>query len=156
MIGNKFDVSAYCQQSLVDAIGHLSSIKFALFILIRPALKIAARSLFVEHETITISNLLSHLNTDTPIASAPPNAEPQRLKRSFLKRLIYLFTIGIPLAIFVGTLVGICHFLKVVSNDISIIFTVSTRLYTMSQQDMKFYKGNLWILLSKYSNSFLL
>src|SRR5579871_6068841 len=102
MIGNKFDVSAYCQQPLVDALDHLSSIKFALYVLIRPALKIAARSLFVEYHSITIWNILSYLNTDTPIVSAPPDAQPRRLKRSLYERLIHFFTIGYPLAIFLG------------------------------------------------------
>ena len=89
MIGNKFDVSAYCQQSLVDALDHLSSIKFALFVLIRPALKIAARSLFVEDQSITMSNILLQLNTDTPLASAPTEVRLQRSKRSLWERIIH-------------------------------------------------------------------
>jgi len=76
MIGNKFDVRAYCQQSLVDALYHLLSIKFAL---ISPALKIIARSLFAQPEL------------------------------SFHERLIYFFTIGIPLSILVGILAGTIH-----------------------------------------------
>jgi hypothetical protein len=142
MIGSKFDVSAYCQEPLVAALDHLTSVKFALFSLIRPALKIAARSLFVEHETITASNILSHLNSDAPIASPPPEAQPQRPKRSFPQRLIHFFTVGIPLAIIVGILAGILHFIKTVSNDLVTVFTIGTRLYTMSQRDVKFYKGN--------------
>jgi hypothetical protein len=57
-----------------------------------------------------MSNVLSHLNTDTPIASAPPEARPQRSKRSFHERLIHFFIIGIPLSIFVGIFSGILQF----------------------------------------------
>jgi hypothetical protein len=141
MVGNKFDVSAYCQEPLVAALDHLSSVKFALLSLIRPALKIAARSLFVENETITVSNILSHLNSDAPIASPPPEAHPQRPKRSFSQRIIHFFTVGIPLAIIVGLLAGILHFAKTVSKDLGTVFTVGTKLYSMSQRDVKFYKG---------------
>jgi hypothetical protein len=141
MIGNKFDVSAYCLEPLATAIDHLTSIKFALFSLIRPALKIAARSLFIENETITISNILSHLNTDTPIAEPPPEAPPQRPKRSFSQRLTYFFTVGIPLAIIVGIIAGILGFLKAVANDAVTVMTIGSKLYAMSQSDVKFYKG---------------
>jgi len=91
MVGNRFDVSAYCQEPLVTALDQLTSVKFAFIYLVRPALKIAARSLFVEDERITISNILLHLNSDTPIATPPPEARPQRPKRSFFQRLIYFF-----------------------------------------------------------------
>ena len=141
MIGNKFDVSAYCQEPLFAALDHLSSVKFALFALIRPALKIAARSLFVENETITFSNILSHLNSDTPIASPPPQAQPQRPKRSFPQRIIHFFTVGIPLAIFVGIIAGILSFIKTISNDLVTVFTIGSKLYSMSERDVKFYKG---------------
>lgn len=141
MVGNKFDVSAYCQESLVVALDHLSSVKFALFSLVRPALKIAARSLFVEHENITVSNILSHLNSDTPIAEPPPEARPQRPKRSFGQRLTHFFTVGIPLAIIVGILAGVLNFLKSVASDVTTVYTVGSRLYSMSQKDVKFYKG---------------
>jgi small-conductance mechanosensitive channel len=141
MIGNKFDVSAYCLEPLVTAIDHLTSVKFALFSLVRPALKIAARSLFVEDETITIWNILSHLNSDTPIAEPPPEALPQRPKRSFSQRLTHFFTVGIPLAIIVGILAGILGFLKAVTNDLMTVMTICARLYSMSQSDVKFYKG---------------
>jgi hypothetical protein len=155
MVGNKFDVSAYCQEPLVAALDHLSSVKFAVFSLIRPALKIAARSLFVEHETITVSNILSHLNSDAPIASAPPEAQPQRPKRSFSQRIIHFFTVGIPLAILVGLLAGILHFIKAVSSDIATVFTVGSRLYSMSQKDVKFYKGNTFCFITYRLSSFL-
>lgn len=141
MSGNKFDVSAYCQEPLVAAMDHLSSVKFALFALIRPALKIAARSLFIENESITISNILSHLNTDTPIASPPPEARPQRQKRSFTERLVHFFTVGVPLAILVGLLAGILQFVKTIFSDIATVFNVGFRLYSMSQEDVKYYKG---------------
>lgn len=147
MIGNKFDVSAYCHEPLVNALDHLSSVKFALFSLARPALKIAARSLFVEHETITVSNILSHLNTDEPIAAPPPEAQPQRPKRSFSQRLIHFFTVGIPLAIIIGILAGILHFIKTISNDLITVVTIGSRLYSMSQKDVKFYKGKSLCLL---------
>lgn len=142
MINNRFDVSAYCLEPLVSAIDHLTSVKFALFALIRPALKIAARSLFVENETITISNILSHLNSDTPIAEPPPEAPPQRPKRSFGQRITHFFTVGIPLAIIVGILAGIMTFLKTVATDLTTVMTAGTKLYSMSQEDVKFYKGN--------------
>ncbi|UJR26008.1 hypothetical protein I4U23_007354 [Adineta vaga] len=142
MVGNRFDVSAYCQEPLVTALDHLTSVKFALFALIRPALKIAARSLFVEHETITVSNILSQLNSDAPIASPPPEAPPQRPKRSFGQRLIHFFTVGIPLAILVGLLAGILHFVKAVSNDLVTVMKLGSKLYSMSQEDVKFYKEN--------------
>jgi hypothetical protein len=141
MIGNKFDVSAYCQEPLVVALDHLTSVKFALFSLIRPALKITARSLFIEDETITVSNILSHLNTDEPIAAPPPEALPQRPKRSFSQRLIHFFTVGIPLAIIVGILAGILHFIKAVFNDLTTVITIGSTLYSRSQSDVKFYKG---------------
>jgi hypothetical protein len=141
MVGNKFDVSAYCQEPLVTALDHLSSVKFALFSLIRPALKIAARSLFVENETITFSNILLHLNSDAPIAEPPPEARPQRPKRSFSQRLTHFFTVGIPLAIIVGILAGILGFIKAVINDIVTVLTIGSKLYSMSQSDVKFYKG---------------
>ena len=143
MINNKFDVSAYCQESLVASLDHLSSVKFALFALVRPALRIAARSLFIEHENITVSNILSHLNSDTPIASAPPEAPPQRPKRSFGQRIVHFFTVGIPLAIFVGILAGILHFVKTILSDLVTVVKVGARLYSMSQEDVKFYKGKL-------------
>jgi len=146
MVGNKFDVSAYCQQSLVDALDHLTSVKFALFALIRPALKIAARSLFVEHETITVSNILLHLNAETPIAEAPPEAQPQRPKRSLGQRLKHFFTVGIPLAILVGILAGILHFIRAVSGDIATVFNVGSRLYSMVRGDAKFYQENPQLL----------
>lgn len=155
MIGNKFDVSAYCQEPLVQALDHLSSVKFALFALVRPALKIAARSLFIEHETITVSNILSHLNSDAPITAPPPEAQPQRPKRSFPQRLIHFFTVGIPLAIIIGILAGILHFLKTITNDVITVATIGSRLYSMSQQDVKFYKGNLNFLKKKYFLFFL-
>ncbi len=142
MIGNKFDVSAYCQEPLVNALDHLSSVKFALFALIRPALKIAARSLFVENENITVSNILSHLNAETPIAEAPPEAQPQRPKRSFSQRLTHFFTVGIPLAIIIGILAGILNFIKTISNDLVTVVSIGSKLYSMSQSDVKFYKGN--------------
>jgi len=141
MVGNKFDVSAYCQEPLVTALDHLSSVKFALYSLIRPALKIAARSLFIENETINFSNILLHLNTDTPVTDPPPEARPQRPKRSFSERLIHFFTIGIPLAILVGIIAGILNFIKVISNDLITVFTIGTQLYSMSERDVKFYKG---------------
>lgn len=146
MINNKFDVSAYCQEPLVAALDHLSSVKFALFALIRPALKIAARSLFIEHENITFSNILSHLNSEEPIAAPPPEARPQRPKRSFGQRLVHFFTVGIPLAIVVGLLAGILHFVKTIASDIATVVTVGSRLYSMSQQDVKFYKGESLVL----------
>lgn len=141
MVGNKFDVSAYCVEPLVTAIDHLTSVKFALFSLVRPALKIAARSLFVEDETITISNILLHLNSDTPIAEPPPEAPPQRPRRSFSQRLKHFFTVGIPLAIIVGILAGILGFIKAVANDVVTVITMGSKLYSMSQSDVKFYKG---------------
>jgi hypothetical protein len=141
MVGNKFDVSAYCQESLVTALDHLSSVKFAIYALIGPALKIAFRSLFIENETITFSNILSHLNSDTSVTDPPPEARPQRPKRSFSQRLIHFFTIGIPLAIIVGILAGILNFIKAISNDLITVFTVGSQLYSMSQRDAKFYKG---------------
>jgi len=141
MINNRFDVSAYCLEPLVSALDHLTSIKFALFSLIRPALKITARSLFIEDETITVSNILSHLNTDEPIAAPPPEALPQRPKRSFSQRLIHFFTVGIPLAIIVGILAGILHFIKAVFNDLTTVITIGSTLYSRSQSDVKFYKG---------------
>lgn len=141
MIGNRFDVSAYCVEPLVQAIDHLTSIKFALFALIRPALKIAARSLFIENENITISNILSHLNAETPITEPPPEARPQRPKRSFLQRITHFFTVGIPLAIFVGILAGILNFIKALANDIVTLVSIASKLYSMSQSDAKFYKG---------------
>ena len=141
MINNKFDVSAYCLEPLVSAIDHLTSVKFALFALIRPALKIAARSLFVENETITVSNILSHLNAPTPVTEPPPEAPPQRPKRSFSQRVTHFFTVGIPLAILVGLLAGIFNFLKTVATDLSTVMTTGTKLYSMSQSDVKFYKG---------------
>jgi hypothetical protein len=55
MIGNKFDVRVYCQQSLVDALYHLSSIQFAL---IRPVLKITVRSLLAQPEPSSHERLL--------------------------------------------------------------------------------------------------
>jgi hypothetical protein len=143
MIGSKFDVSAYCQEPLVTALDHLSSVKFALFSLVRPALKIAARSLFVENETITVSNILSHLNSDAPIASAPPEAQPQRPKRSFSQRLTHFFTVGIPLAIIVGILAGVLNFLKTLSSDLITVASIGSKLYSMSQSDVKFYKGKI-------------
>jgi small-conductance mechanosensitive channel len=142
MVGNKFDVSAYCQEPLVTALDHLSSVKFALFSLIRPALKIAARSLFVENETITFSNILLHLNSDAPIAEPPPEARPQRPKRSFSQRIIHFFLVGIPLAIIVGILAGIINFIKNITNDIITVITIGSQLYSMSQRDVKFYKDN--------------
>ena len=141
MIGNRFDVSAYCLEPLASAIDHLTSIKFALFSLVRPALKIAARSLFIENETITISNILSHLNSDTPIAEPPPEAPPQRPKRSFSQRITHFFTVGIPLAIIVGIIAGVLGFIKAVANDVATVLTIGTRLYSMSQKDVNFYKG---------------
>lgn len=146
MVNNKFDVSAYCQEPLVVALDHLSSVKFALFSLIRPALKIAARSLFIEHENVTISNILSHLNSDTPIDSPPPEARPQRPKRSFGQRIVHFFTVGIPLAIFVGIIAGILHFVKTIATDLVTVVTVGARLYSMSQEDVKFYKENPQLL----------
>ena len=142
MVGNKFDVSAYCVEPLVAALDHLSSVKFALFALVRPALKIAARSLFVEHESITISNILSHLNSETPIAAPPPEALPQRPKRTFGQRLTHFFTVGIPLAIIVGLLAGVLNFIKSVSSDLMTVFSTGSRLYSMSESDVKFYKGD--------------
>lgn len=141
MINNRFDVSAYCVESLVSAIDHLTSVKFALFALVRPALKIAARSLFVENETITVSNILSHLNSPTPVTEPPPEAPPQRPKRSFSQRVTHFFTVGIPLAILVGILAGIFNFVKTMATDISTVITTGTKLYSMSQSDVKFYKG---------------
>ncbi|CAF0768419.1 unnamed protein product [Adineta ricciae] len=142
MVGNRFDVSAYCQEQLVVALDHLTSVKFALFALIRPALKIAARSLFIENESITVSNILSHLNSEAPIASPPPEAQPQRPKRSFVQRIIHFFTVGIPLAIFVGIIAGILHFIKTVSSDLVTVLSLGSKLYSMSQEDVKFYKDN--------------
>ncbi|CAF1275751.1 unnamed protein product [Adineta steineri] len=142
MVGNKFDVSAYCVEPLVAALDHLTSVKFALFSLIRPALKIAARSLFIEDETITVSNILSHLNSDEPIGAPPPEAQRQRPKRSLGQRLIHFFTVGIPLAIIIGILAGILHFIKAVANDLTTVISVGSKLYSMSQRDVQFYKDN--------------
>jgi len=142
MVGNRFDVSAYCQEPLVTALDQLTSVKFAFISLVRPALKIAARSLFVEDERITISNRLLHSNSDIPIATPPPEARPQRPKRSFFQRLIYFFTVGIPLAIIVGLLAGIVHFIKKVSADLVTVVTIGSRLYSMSKSDVKFYNEN--------------
>ena len=142
MINNRFDVSAYCLEPLVAAMDHLTSVKFALFALVRPALKIAARSLFVENETINISNILSHLNSETPIAEPPPEATPQRPKRSLSQRVTHFFTVGIPLSIIVGILAGILGFLKTVATDLATVMTAGTKLYSMSQSDVKYYKGN--------------
>lgn len=149
MVGNKFDVSAYCVEPLVAALDHLSSFKFALFSLVRPALKIAARSLFVEHESITVSNILSHLNSETPIAAPPPEALPQRPKRTFGQRLTHFFTVGIPLSILVGLLAGVLNFIKSVSSDLMTVFSIGSRLYSMSESDVKFYKENPNLLPSR-------
>ncbi|CAF0723533.1 unnamed protein product [Rotaria sp. Silwood1] len=149
MIGDKFDVSAYCREPLVTALDHLSSVKFAVFSLVRPALKITARSLFIEDETITFSNILSHLNSDTPISAPPPEAQPQRPKRSFPQRLIHFVTVGIPLAIIVGILAGILHLIKIFSSDVTTVITNVSQLYSMSQRDVKFYKENPQLLPSR-------
>ncbi|CAF2743385.1 unnamed protein product [Rotaria sp. Silwood2] len=149
MIGDKFDVSAYCQEPLVAALDHLSSVKFAFFSLVRPALKIAARSLLVENETITFSNILLHLNSDTSITSPPPEAQHQRPKRSFPQRLIHFVTVGIPLAIIVGILAGILHLIKIFTSDITTVITSICQLYSMSQRDIKFYKENPHLLPSR-------
>ncbi|CAF0872666.1 unnamed protein product [Rotaria sordida] len=149
MIGDRFDVSAYCREPLVAALDHLSSVKFAVFSLVRPALKIAARSLFIEDETITFSNILSHLNSDTPITAPPPEAQPQRPKRSFSQRVIHFFTVGIPLAIIVGILAGLLHLIKNFSHDITTVITNVNQLYSMSQRDVKFYKENPQLLPSR-------
>lgn len=143
MVGDKFDVSAYCQQPLVVSLDHISSVKFAVFSLIRPALKISARSLFIDDKTITFSNILSHLNSDSSISSPPPEAEPQRPKRSFVQRVIHFLTVGIPLAIIVGLVAGILSFVKNIFNDLTTIFNLGYKLYTMSQQDVQFYKGKI-------------
>lgn len=141
MVGNKFDVSAYCQEPLVIALDHLSSIKFAVFSLIRPALKISARSLFIENEELTFSNIISHLNSDTPIAAPPPEARQQRPKRTLFQRLGHFIFVGIPLAIFVGLIAGILNFVRSVTNDLITVITHITKLYSMCQGDIKFYKG---------------
>jgi hypothetical protein len=88
-----------------------------------------------------VSNILLHLNSDTPIAEPPPEAQPQRPKRSFSQRLTHFFTVGIPLAIIVGILAGILGFIKAVINDIVTVLTIGSKLYSMSQSDVKFYKG---------------
>ena len=141
MIGSKFDTSAYCQEPLTVALDHLSSVKFVLYSLARPALKIIVRSLFIQNETITLSNILSHLNSNSPVSTPPPEARSQRQKRTLLQRLIHFFLIGIPLAIFVGTLTGFIHLIKTISNDITTIIRSGWELYSMSQSDIKFYTG---------------
>ncbi|CAF0976136.1 unnamed protein product [Rotaria sordida] len=134
---------AYYEQSLVIALDHSSNIRFSLFILIRPVPKIAARSLSIENETITILNVLTNLNTKTSIATTPLIARPQKQKQSFYERLIHFFIIEFPLVILIGSLSGILHLIKIISNDLMVVFTIGTRLYSMYQKDMKFYQGNI-------------
>ncbi|CAF0735944.1 unnamed protein product [Didymodactylos carnosus] len=142
MVNNRFDLTPYCQRALVDSLDRLTSVKFALFSLVRPALKIAARSLFIENEEINISNILSHLNSNTPVTSPPPEAPPQRPKRSFGQRIIHFFTVGIPLAILVGLIAGVMHFVKSVSQDLLTVFTIGSEMYRMARFDGQYYKQN--------------
>jgi small-conductance mechanosensitive channel len=104
-------------------------------------LKIAGRSLFVEHETISIANILSHLNTDGPITAPPPQAQAQRRKRSLGERVRHFLFVGIPLALIVGVLAGILHCLKSLFDNLTTIITACRRLYSMSEQDVRFYRG---------------
>ena len=109
--------------------------------MVRPALKIVVRSLFIQDETITLSNILLHLNSDSPVSAPPSEAGSQRQQRTLLQRLIHFFLIGIPLAIVIGTFTGFLHLIKTISNDIITIIRSVWELCSMSQSDAKFYRG---------------
>lgn len=141
MIENKFDVSAYCQDSLVTSFDHLTSIEFALFSLIRPALKIATRSFFIERQDLTFSRILSQLNDETPITPTQNESTSSENNRTFFQRLVYFLTVGIPLALLVGILAGLIHFVKTVFNDILNIISILKKFYIMSRADIRFYSG---------------
>ncbi|CAF3900787.1 unnamed protein product, partial [Rotaria magnacalcarata] len=142
MVDDEFEVSAYCDEPLVASLDHLSSIKFAVLAMTRPGLNIAARSCFVKDSDITLSNLLSNLHSETPIAAAPPppeSAHSQQINRSLFQRLMYFIFIGIPFAISIGLLVGIIQFVRTIVNDIATVFIILCQLHSMSQSDIKFY-----------------
>ncbi|CAF2054890.1 unnamed protein product [Rotaria magnacalcarata] len=138
MVDDEFEVSAYCDEPLVASLDHLSSIKFAVLAMTRPGLNIAARSCFVKDSDITLSNLLSNLHSETPIAAAAPppeSAHSQQINRSLFQRLMYFIFIGIPFAISIGLLVGIIQFVRTIVNDIATVFIILCQLHSMSQKN---------------------
>ncbi|CAM4744977.1 unnamed protein product [Rotaria magnacalcarata] len=152
MVDDEFEVSAYCDEPLVASLDHLSSIKFAVLAMTRPGLNIAARSCFVKDSDITLSNLLSNLHSETPIAAAAPppeSAHSQQINRSLFQRLMYFIFIGIPFAISIGLLVGIIQFVRTIVNDIATVFIILCQLHSMSQSDIKFYSTAIDAIINR-------
>jgi hypothetical protein len=150
--GRKFDLSPYCKVGLIDSVTRLTSIPWALKTILRPAGKIMWRSLYMDDANANIGALFAALSTNTPIdevplkrksatASAPPGGSDLQT-RSWPARIVQFVFIGIPLAILVGLVYGVCIFLQsLIKNILNVIQTVR-QLYDQAREDVEYYKAH--------------
>jgi len=152
--GRKFDVSPYCKVGLIDSVSRLTSISWAAKTILRPAGKIMWRSLFMDDAATNVKALFSALSTNEPITEVPlkrksststPGGFPHDVdtsKRSWPDRIAHFVFIGIPLAILVGLVYGICNFLQgVVQNVMTMIHTVQ-KLLEQAHDDVSYYQAH--------------
>jgi len=152
--GQKFDLSPYCKVGLIDSVTRLTSIPWALKTILRPAGKIMWRSLFMDDAATNIGALFTALSLNTPIDEVPlkrksstasssqqsGSGSHETQTRSWPARIVQFVFIGIPLAILVGLVYGICTFAQnVVTNVLNVVHTVQ-ELYEQARADVEYYK----------------
>jgi len=154
--GQKFDLSPYCKVGLIDSVTRLTSIPWALKTILRPAGKIMWRSLFMDDAATNIGALFAALSTNTPINEVPLHRKSSTASssqqsgsgsndvqtRSWPARIVQFVFIGIPLAILVGLVYGICTFIQnVVINVLNVIRTIQ-ELCEQARDDVEYYKAH--------------
>jgi len=154
--GSKFDLSPYCKVGLIDSISRLTSISWAVKTVFRPASKIIWRSLFMDDAATNIQALFTALSTNSPVTEVPLKSKsaskasgetigPSSVdtdKRSWPVRIVHFVCIGIPLAILVGIVYGICNFIQgIVTNILNIISTIQ-QLATQLRDDASYYQAH--------------
>jgi hypothetical protein len=155
--GQKLDLSPYCKVGLIDSISRLTSISWALKTILRPAGKIMWRSLFLDDAATNVQALFAALSTNTPINEIPlqkkvtaKNTQSNGIvpsdidteKRSWSVRIFQFIFIGIPLAIFVGLVYGICNFLQSIVTNLLTVFRTVQLLFTQLQEDATYYQAH--------------
>jgi len=155
--GSKFDLSPYCKVGLIDSISRLTSVTWAFKTVFRPAGKIMWRSLFMDDAATNIQALFTALSTNSPVTEVPLKSKsgsksssgdtlgPSSVdtdKRSWPVRIVHFVCIGIPLAILVGVVYGICNFIQgIVTNILNIISTIQ-QLATQLRDDATYYQAH--------------
>jgi len=156
MVGQKFDLSPYCKVGLIDSVTRLTSVPWALKTILRPSGKIIWRSLYLDDASTNIGALFAALSTNTPIDEVPLQRKSSKAPGSqhigpgsnqtpiqnWPARIVRFIFIGIPLAILVGLVYGICIFVQnVITNVLNVVHTIQT-LFEQARDDVEYYKGH--------------